>query len=229
MKTIAVVPVKTISERVESKNFREFHNEKSLFDLLIEKLIDSKVFDEIYVSSNSKKLQDKTSELGIKYIFRDDKFCNNNIPWSDVVAHVAESIPEDPTSTLAWCHTTSPTFNRYKDAVKKYLELKDKGTHDGLMTVEKSSEFILSEKLQPLNFAWGPWHKYSQYLESYYYMSNTLFISSIKIMIEHKYMVSKNPYLYKLKPYESIDIDNEYDFELAKILMNNKEILSKYD
>lgn len=229
MKTIAVVPVKTISERVESKNFREFHNGKSLFDLLIEKLIDSKVFDEIYVSSNSKKLQDKTSELGIKYIFRDDKFCNNSIPWSDVVAHVAESIPEDPTSTLAWCHTTSPTFNRYKDAVKKYLELKDKGTHDGLMTVEKSSEFILSEKLQPLNFAWGPWHKYSQYLESYYYMSNTLFISSIKIMIEHKYMVSKNPYLYKLKPYESIDIDNEYDFELAKILMNNKEILSKYD
>ena len=229
MKTIAVVPVKTISERVESKNFREFHNGKSLFDLLIEKLIDSKVFDEIYVSSNSKKLQDKTSELGIKYIFRDDKFCNNSISWSDVVAHVAESIPEDPTSTLAWCHTTSPTFNRYKDAVKKYLELKDKGTHDGLMTVEKSSEFILSEKLQPLNFAWGPWHKYSQYLESYYYMSNTLFISSIKIMIEHKYMVSKNPYLYKLKPYESIDIDNEYDFELAKILMNNKEILSKYD
>ncbi len=229
MKTIAVVPVKTISERVESKNFREFHNGKSLFDLLIEKLIDSKVFDEIYVSSNSKKLQDKTAELGIKYISRDDKFCNNNIPWSDVVAHVAESIPEDPTSTLAWCHTTSPTFNRYEDAVKKFLELKDKGTHDGLMTVEKSSEFILSEKLQPLNFAWGPWHKYSQYLESYYYMSNALFISSIKIMIEHKYMVSKNPFLYKLKPYESIDIDNEYDFELAKILMNNKEILSKYD
>ena len=36
MKVIAVIPVKTVSERVESKNFREFINGKSLFDILTE-------------------------------------------------------------------------------------------------------------------------------------------------------------------------------------------------
>ena len=43
MKTVAVIPVKKVSERVESKNFRNFHEGKSLFELLIDKLITQKV------------------------------------------------------------------------------------------------------------------------------------------------------------------------------------------
>ena len=123
MKKIAVIPVKEKSERVESKNFREFFKGKSLFDLLIEKLIHSNTFDKIYVSSNSHTLKEKINSLGIEFISRDDSFCNNDIPWSDVIAHVAESIPEKDDSILAWCHTTSPLFTDYDKAMKKFAFL----------------------------------------------------------------------------------------------------------
>ena len=116
MKTVAVIPVKSVSERVKSKNFRDFYNGKSLFDLLLDNLIESKAFDEIYVSSNSSEVKEKVNSLGLNFIQREDSFCNNQVPWSDVIAHVAESIPEDKNSMLAWCHTTSPLFKRYKEA-----------------------------------------------------------------------------------------------------------------
>tara|TARA_B100001059_G_C17742087_1_gene532252 strand:- start:415 stop:1101 length:687 start_codon:yes stop_codon:yes gene_type:complete len=224
MKTVAVVPVKTISERVESKNFRDFFEGLSLFDILIKQLKESNTFDEIYVSSNSNKIEDTLSTEGIKFIKREDRFCNNNIPWSDVIAHVASSLPEESDTTLAWCHTTSPTFNNFSLAIDKYEENLKKG-YDGLITVIKSSDFIVSGSNQPLNYSWGPWHKYSQFLDSYYYITGALFISSIDQMIKNRYVISKNPFLFEVSPFEAIDIDTEYDFELAKILMKNSDIL----
>jgi len=55
MKIVAVIPVKAVSERVESKNFRDFIDGRSLFDILLSKLVESKVIDKIYVSSDAKK------------------------------------------------------------------------------------------------------------------------------------------------------------------------------
>jgi N-acylneuraminate cytidylyltransferase len=229
MRTVAVIPVKTISERVESKNFRNFFEGNSLFDLLIEKLLDSKSFDEIYVSSNSNHLKESLEKRGINYISRPEEFCNNNTPWSDVISYVIESIPEPNDTNIAWCHTTSPTFSRYKEAIDKYLNQKKDNSNDGLITVIKSSDFIISERLQPLNYSWGPWHKYSQFLEKFFYITGALFITSKENMLKNRYVISKNPYLFEVNDFEAIDIDSEYDFELAKILMENKKKLIKND
>ena len=49
---VAIVPVRTGSKRVKNKNFREFYNSQSLFDIKIEQLKSTKLFDKIYVSSD---------------------------------------------------------------------------------------------------------------------------------------------------------------------------------
>ena len=46
MRVIAVIPVKLMSERVDSKNFRVFFSGESLLDLLISKLRNSSEIDE---------------------------------------------------------------------------------------------------------------------------------------------------------------------------------------
>ena len=48
-------------------------------------------------------------------------------------------------------------------------------------------------------------------------------------MLKNRYVISKNPYLFEVNDFEAIDIDSEYDFELAKILMENKKKLIKND
>jgi CMP-N-acetylneuraminic acid synthetase len=226
MKVVAVIPVKTVSERVESKNFREFFDGKSLFDLLLQKLLDSKEIDEIYISSNSLDLKNKVEKKGCKFIYRDEIYCNNKIPWSDVIAHVADSIPEDNDTSIAWCHTTSPLFDEYDEAVKSYKSLYKEGVFDGLVTVSKLTDFIVSEKKQPINYSWGPWHRYSQDLDTFYSVTGGMFIAPKIEMIRNRYVISKNPNYYIIPPIKAIDIDNEYDFKLAQLLIQNKELLT---
>ena len=226
MRVVAVIPVKSISERVESKNFREFFAGESLFDLLIKKLRNSNEIDDIYISSNALNIKDRIEKLGCKFIQRADDFCNNDIPWSDVIAHVADSIPEDDNTAIAWCHTTSPLFDEYDKAIQSYkVSIKD-GKFDGLVTVSELAEFIVSENRQPINYSWGPWHRYSQHLDTMYAITGALFIAPKVEMVRNRYVISKKPDFYVVPPLQAIDVDTEYDFKLAQLLMQNKELLS---
>ena len=47
-----VIPVKKTSDRVKNKNFKVFYKNKSLFQLLIQKLQKSKYVKNIFISSN---------------------------------------------------------------------------------------------------------------------------------------------------------------------------------
>ena len=223
MRVVAVVPVKSVSERVSSKNFREFFEGKSLFDLLLGKLLNSTEIDEIYISSNEVSIKDKVEALGCKYIQRDEKFCNNKTPWSDVIANIAASIPESSETSIAWCHTTSPLFDEHDAAIKSYKASASKDLYDGLITVSELSEFVVSENRKPMNYSWGPWHTYSQHLEKMYTITYALFIATKEEMVKNRYVISKKPEFYVVSPFQAIDVDTDYDFKLAQLLLENKE------
>ena len=221
-RVVAVVPVKDKSDRVKSKNFIEFQDGKSLFELKIEQLKNSGVFDEIYVSSNSDRAKAVCDKKNIKYIHREDQFCNNFIPWSEVIFEVVSSLPEEEKNSVAWCHTTSPLFSNFKDAIKKYKSLGEE--YNGLVSVKRFTEFLVNAKGFPVNYNWGVWHKYSQYLDKYYTITGALFIATIEEMKKNRYVISRNPYLYETSDFEAIDVDTEFDFKLAQMMMYNSKV-----
>ena len=55
-----------------------------------------------------------------------------------------------------------------------------------------------------------------------------MFASKKINFLNNRYVISKNPHFYQISRYESLDIDDNYDFELAKLLIKNKR-LKKYD
>ena len=55
MKTVCIVPIKSISKRVKSKNFRIIGT-KPLYRLLLDKLKDAN-FDKIYIDSDSEEIE----------------------------------------------------------------------------------------------------------------------------------------------------------------------------
>ena len=221
MRIVAIIPVKEKSERVPSKNFKTFSDEKSLLDILLEKLLKIELLGHIYISTNKKDLD--ISHKKISILERDEKYCNNITPWSDVITHIANSIPEKDETSLVWCHTTSPLFDEYDKAVKLYKSFLNSNEYDGLITVSELTKFIVSEKKQPINYSWGPWHTYSQNLEKLYSITYALFIAKKIEMVRNRYVISKNPFFYKVSPYQSIDIDSNFDFKLSQLLLQNKE------
>lgn len=224
MKIVAVIPVKHNSDRVKSKNFVKFYNNDSLLSLKIKQLKNSGVFDKIYISSDSIIAKKLALKFDVDFIPRDSEFCNNDISWSEVIYKVIDSIPVDQNTSIAWCHTTSPFFDNYKDAVSTYKKVLSK-KFDGLITVSKCKEFLINEYRQPVNYQWGVWHKYSQMLPNFYYITGALFISKKNEMLKNQYVISKNPFLYETNKLESIDIDDNFDFLNAKSLIKIKKNL----
>lgn len=226
MRKVAVIPVKHTSERVANKNFKEFYDGKSLFEVKLDQLIKCDCFDHIYVSTNSPVVNDILNEKNYEsttVIQRSDSFCNNNIPWSEVIHHVASSIPENDDTCVAWCHTTSPLFDEYRQCVDTFVKHLNSDKFNGLVTVSDFNEFLVDENTNPINYAWGPWHKYSQHLTKYYTINGALFISSKAEMIKNRYVISTNPHLYIVSKEKSVDIDDESDFEYAKYLYSKKK------
>lgn len=227
MRKVAVVPVKQKSDRVQNKNFRQFADGLSLLEFKVKQIIDAGCYDKVYISSNSDEAKAVADKYGLQHLVREDYYCNNDISWSDVIHHVASSLPEDDDVAVSWCHTTSPLFWKYGEAVKKFEELIASASgYDGLTAVTTFSEFLLTEKSRPFNYNWGIWHDYSQYMEKLYRVTGSLFIAFKKEMIKNRYVMSKKPYLYITSPAEGLDVDTVFDFLLAQKIYNDKELLN---
>lgn len=216
MALVAVIPVKHTSERVQSKNFRPFYKDKSLLDIKIEQLKCTPSIDQIYISSDSPDAEAACGKHGVIYLPRDKSLCNNVTPWSDVIHAVVNSIPVSDEDHIAWCHTTSPNFDCFGQAIDSYHTAIEGGTYNGLVAVSPCKEFIVDDMATPVNYSWGPWHKYSQDLRKYYFVSGALFLSKKSEYLRNRYVISTSPNLFIASSEASIDIDTEFDYEFAK-------------
>lgn len=216
MGLVAVIPVKHNSERVESKNFRPFYNGKSLLEIKIQQLRKTLQIDQIYVSSNSPDARALCEGYGIEFLPRAESLCNNVTPWSEVIYEVINSVPVSSDTHVAWCHTTTPNFDNFDKAIEDYFSVIKDGGCNGLVAVSPCKEFIVDDMAQPVNYSWGAWHKYSQYLRKYFFISGALFLTTKSEYLRNRYVISTFPHLFVSSPEASIDIDTEFDFEFAQ-------------
>lgn len=223
MRCVAIIPVKHVSERVQSKNFCPFFNGQSLLERKIIQLKNADIFDDIYISSNSPLAHELAKKHDISFINRAEYYCSNKIAWSDVITEICKSIPEPDDTLIAWCHTTSPLFDEYKQALTQFKSL-DTNKFNGLVAVRKISEFLLNEHARPINYSWGVWHPYSQDLEPTFAINGALFIATKSEMISNKYVISRKPFLYITSDVKSIDIDTPLDFKIAQFLASENDL-----
>lgn len=66
-------------------------------------------------------------------------------------------------------------------------------------------------------------NKRSQDLDVYYRLNGAIYICNIdKIKEEQSFFLKDNIFAYKMNRKSSIDIDNEIDFKLAKVLLDSE-------
>lgn len=211
---VAVIPVREGSQRVKNKNFRPFADFPNLLSLKIEHLKAAGCFEKIYVSSNSDLAKIIADKNKVDFLIRDSEMCSNDVRWSAVIRHVAKTVPGDP--IISWVHTTSPLHVNYQDPVNTFINSGDQ--FDSLVTVNKVQEFLIKQVGRPFNYSWGFWHDYAQDLEPLYRVTGALFIAHKSDIIEWGYLIGKNPLLYEVSKLESIDVDEEDDFNLAEMI-----------
>lgn len=219
-KTIsAIVPVKGSSSRLPNKNILPF-GDSNLLQHKIEQLKQVKGLHEIIVSSDSDEMLAIGEKCGVKAIKRPTQYADESVPFGMFLEYVCDIIDGDH---LMWACATSPCVEPYlyEKAIKVYFEKLEEG-YDSLITCAPYQTYLMDEN-GPLNFKMGLEHKNSEQLPMLYHFTNGIDLAPKDKVKEWHYNYGPKAYRLLVSKREAADIDDVYDYEMAKILYAMKD------
>ena len=146
----AVIPVRSGSQRVKNKSFRNF-NKKNLLEYKIEKLKKIKLIDQIVVNTDSNVAISIAKKLNVSYWRREKYFASSSCSNSEFWQYVAKTTES---KFIMFTNCTSPLLKieNYKKIIDKFEKVKK--NNDSLNTVTEVKEF-LCHKNKPINFSFN--------------------------------------------------------------------------
>ena len=221
MRTIAIIPARGGSKRIPKKNIKLFYN-KPIISYSIKVALDSKLFDEVMVSTDDLEIANLAKEFGAKVPFiRSKKASDDFATTFDVVKEVIEKYEDNNQKfdNICCIYPCAPfiTLNTLKHSFKIYNENKFESVfpviqyntpiqralkREGDQIKFINKEFILSR---------------SQDLEKNYYDAGQFYWINSKICALKKNIITDNSGCIVISELEAQDIDNEVDWKIAEL------------
>ena len=217
--TTAVIPVKGNSTRLPNKNILPFA-ESNLLEHKINQLKQVKEIDEIICSSDSDEMLAIAAKCGIKAIKRPEQYANESVPFGMFLEYLCDIIEGEH---LLYACATSPCVEPYlyEKAIHTYFEKLEEG-YDSLITVSPYQTYLMDDN-GPLNFKMGLGHKNSEQLPMMYHFTNGIDLAPTAKVREWHYNYGPKYYQLVVNKREAADIDDLYDYEMAKALWAMKD------
>jgi len=227
MKINVFLPCRKKSSRVKNKNTRKFADINfGLLEIKLGQLLRSKLINKIYISTNDKRIINYCKKLNTDKIIIHERIdrslssnqCSNN----QLVNHAIKIMPDEH---ILWTHVTSPFVDSkiYDQIIKKYINILKRRSADSLMTITKYFGFFWLDN-KPLNYKSTKlqWPR-TQDTKPLDHINSAVFISSKKNYIKFNNRIGKKVFLYNLKRFEGLDIDESEDFYFAEYVFKNKK------
>ena len=219
MKIVAIIPIKSKSERVRGKNFRKIKG-KPLYRYLLDKLKKCD-FDEIYVDSDSKEIAKYCRENKFKYIERLSKLAKNNANGNDLLNYHQKLIKADCYFQL---FVTSPLIK--VSSINQCIRIMRKNkNYDSIFTIKKIFSWFWYKK-NPVNYNPKILPR-SQDATPVIQETTALYGIRAESLKARKCRIGNKPYMFELEDSEVIDLDNEVDFQYLKYYVKKLSHSSK--
>ncbi|MGL5857545.1 MAG: cytidylyltransferase domain-containing protein [Angustibacter sp.] len=205
-----VIPAKRSSSRVPDKNYRPFARGKSLLDILVEKLLPLGGPGDVCISSEEESTRELAERYGATFLPRPRHLTENSYPFQSVVNEVCTQVPGD--DDVMWCHATDPFFHEHATVVDAW-ESREPSEADSIVVVYPMAEYLLDSQFNPIGFGFGPWHRPSQELPTFYQLGFTCSIMTRHVATSIG-LVGRKPMWHKASNL-TIDIDTQAQFDLA--------------
>lgn len=218
MSITAVIPVRAGSTRLKDKNIRLFAG-TSLLENKIAQLRNVKEIDEIIVSSDSEEMLATAKRYGVTPKKRPIEYCDEKSrTFNEVVEYIASEEVQSEVMIWAPCVCPLVTAEKFKEGIDLFEKIKNgELSGDSVVTASLIKEYIFDEH-KPVNFS-VEHHVPSQMLPDWHCIKNGFFIADRLDMVRWRFVYGPNPLLCEINKYEAIDIDDEFDFEIAEAAM----------
>jgi len=222
---LAIIPARGGSKRLPRKNVLDFCG-KPLIAHTIESSLNSNYIDKVIVSSDDKEILDISEKFGADLIKRPKELGSDFATTFDTVKHVIENT-QIRYDYIILLQGTSPLRNEsHIDDAIELLYLKKADAIISVCEMEHSPLWsnTLDDTLSMENFLKEEiLDKRSQDLAKYFRLNGAIYISDREKLIEEKsFMLKKNIFAYKMSKEYSIDIDDKFDFMIAKMIKEIK-------
>ncbi|NCC70148.1 acylneuraminate cytidylyltransferase family protein [bacterium] len=228
MKNIAIIPARSGSKGIKDKNIKLLNN-KPLLAYTIEAAIKSEIFDEIMVSTDSEKYATIGKQYGANVPFlREDKLSGDNASSWDVVKDTLWKYKQVDIKfdNVVLLQPTSP-LRDYQDIIDSYSLFINKNANTVVSVCEMEHSPLWSNTI-PADLSMEKFFKsnYSminrQKINTFYRINGAIYIVNINYLLNNNDIYSKKSFAYLMPKNKSIDIDDDFDFELAKYFINSK-------
>lgn len=224
MNNLAIIPARSGSKGLKDKNIKLL-NGKPLLAYTIEAVIDSGVFDEVMVSTDSEVYAQIAMEYGAKVPFmRSNENSKDTASSWDTVLEVLNLYKMQNKSFSGVCllQPTSPMRDE-KDIQGAYMEfcrLTAKAVVS-ICEVEHSPAIcnVLPENKDMEGFITTISNKRRQEMKKYYRINGAIYFVDVDFLLESTFLYRKGCYGYMMEQSHSIDIDTELDFLIAEFMM----------
>lgn len=226
-KYLAIIPARKGSKRLPNKNILDLAG-KPLIAWTIEAALESKYISTTTVSTDSQAIMKIAKEFGAEAPFiRPAELASDTATSVDVVLHALQyyktaGIEFDYVVLL---QATSPL--RSGKEIDEAIELQIEKQANSITSVCKVDHSPLWSNTLPANNSMKQFikpdikGKRSQDLDTYYRLNGAIYINKVSSLIKEKsFISSKESYAYVMEKSKSIDIDEEIDFKLANIYIN---------
>lgn len=218
-RSVAIITARGGSKRIPRKNIKEFCG-KPIIAYSIEAALESKVFDEVMVSTDDEEIAKISREYGAEIPFmRSKKNSGDFASTPDAVIEVLDNYAQQNRFfDIACCiYPTAPFITAQK--LQKGIELLN-DTYSVIPVVKYSfppfrSVVIENGKLR------ANWEEYincrSQDLPELYHDCGQFYYLQVEHFLRTKQLITSNTKAIEMTEIEVQDIDNEQDWQLAEL------------
>jgi CMP-N-acetylneuraminic acid synthetase len=222
MKAIALLPMKAHSSRVPGKNFKILQG-KPLFRWILDELLALPIVTEVVINTDAEaELRSAGLTDGGQVTIRQRRpeLCGDEVSMNRIIEDDLEAYPD--TDHFLMTHTTNPLLSRetMERAWATYIKNLDKGM-DSLFTVNRFQTRFYREDGAPVNH--DPDNLIpTQDLEPWYEENSCLYIFSRQSFRKSNARIGARPSLFETPAFESVDIDEPKDWEMAEALIQHR-------
>lgn len=220
-KAIAIITARVGSKRIPKKNIKEFCG-KPIIAYSIRAALDSGIFDEVMVSTDSEEIAEIARAYGAKVPFmRSAKTSDDFATTADVLMEVLERYQEmDRTFDVMSCIYPTAPFVTPQKLQRAYDTLTKEQAVMAMPVVAFSyppqRSYVLNGNM--LEMKWKEnYNKRSQDLEKMYHDAGQFYMYQVEAFVRLKGQMTESIVPVIVDEMEVQDIDNESDWKLAEL------------
>lgn len=224
MKIVALLPMKANSERVPGKNFKSICG-KPLFQWVLDELLMVADISQVIINTDARGLiEPHLGEVSTKVSVREREpaLCGDFVSMNRIIENDIEAAPAD---VYLMTHTTNPllTAPTIKSALSSFHLGSQLGECDSLFSVNRIQSRFYDENVMPVNHSPERLIR-TQDLDLWFEENSCLYVFTKGSFSSSQGRIGKNPKYFVTPKIESIDIDDQEDWEMASALLKNRVV-----